>query len=136
MAGVVFHHQSCTIMEHHFNITELLAKIQTRAQHVSTTSTGPCHVRMQLRSTSTMYTKTCFFNWFVTRAQNKHVYTSTAPYHTYKYVRRTRCFLVEYFELVCSRIRILLYRPKRYMPTYVTANNPCFNPVCLISIVQ
>ena len=29
--------------------------------------------------------------------------------HTYKYVRSTRFFLVEHVELMCSRVRILLY---------------------------
>ena len=43
------------------------------------------------------------------------MYTSTGPYHTYKYVRSTRFSLFEYVEIMCSRIRVLVDKsPKVY----------------------
>ena len=36
------------------------------------------------------------------------MYTSTGPYHTYKYVRSTKFFLVECVERMCSRTYSLL----------------------------
>ena len=53
--------------------------------HIRTFSTGPYHV---------LKTRT---------------YTSTGPYHTYKHVRSTRFFLVVYVELMCSRIRTMVW---------------------------
>ena len=49
-----------------------------------------------------------FFNWSVPRTQTRTTYTSTGPYHAYKYVRSTRFFLVEYVDLMCYLVRILL----------------------------
>ena len=60
------------------------------------------HVQLQLT-----YPSTYFFNWSVPRTPTC-TYISTGPYHTYKYVRTTRCIFVEYVERMRSNIRIFL----------------------------
>ena len=91
-----------------WSYTELLAKIH------NTYSTSTYHFSWPVPRT---YTRTCCFNLRVQvrisstgpcHVIKTRMYSSIGPYHTHQYVGSTRFSLVDYVELMCSRVRIPL----------------------------
>ena len=93
--------------------TELLAKIHNTSQQVRTTSTGPCHARMQVRIASTYIYNYIFLQLVRT------IHTSMYPVLSSSQLKTLN---------LCDLAYVFFCRPKRSMLAYVTAICRRYNP--------
>ena len=120
--------------------SELLAKIHNTYTTTYNFNWPVPRMHASERFASTYVHKSAFISSIGScRVLKTRMHASTGPYHTYKYVRSTRFFLVEYVKLMCSRIRIHVRIASPYVYKYVLLQlvcATCSKHACILQLVR